>query len=63
MKDLTKILLLALLVFVDMAAFAGPGEEPDDPDPLPIDSKLFLLILLGIVLAFYTFKKYRKQTN
>jgi hypothetical protein len=72
MKDLSKIYLLAFLLFADFVAFAqgGPGNdngdgdlEGGDPPAAPINTKLILLVVLGLILAFYSFKKYRKQIN
>ena len=70
MKDLSKILLLAFLVFVDLAAFAGPGDDDvggglggEDPPPAPINTYLILMIGLGLLLAFYSIRKYKKQIN
>jgi hypothetical protein len=72
MKDLSKIYLLAFLLFADFVAFAqdGPGNdngdgdmEDNDPPGAPINTKLFLLVVMGLLLAFYSFKKYRKQIN
>lgn len=70
MKDLSKILLLAFLVFADVAAFAGPGDDTGggdlgggDPPPAPINSYLIWMLGLGLLLAFYSLKKYNKQIN
>ena len=70
MKDLSKIYLLAFLVFADIAAFAGPGDDDgggglggEDPPPAPINNYLILMIVLGLCLAFYSLRKYRKQIN
>lgn len=48
--------------------FAAPGDDSDsgtlegnDAPAAPINGKLILLAIAGIVYAFYTFKKYRKH--
>jgi hypothetical protein len=72
MKDLSKIYLLAFLLFADIVAFAqgGPGDddgdgdlEGGDPPAAPINTKLTVLLILGLVFAFYSLKKYRKAIN
>jgi len=52
----------------DFIAFAQPGDddgggglEGGDPEPAPIDSKLILLAITGILFAVYSFRKNRKQ--
>jgi len=49
--------------------FAQPGDddgsgglEGTDPQPADIDSRLILLLLLGIVFAFFTLKKNLKKS-
>ena len=37
----------------------GDGSLEGDDTPLPINGKLFLLVIAGILFAFYTFRKYR----
>lgn len=68
MKDLSKILLLAFLVFVDLAAFAGPGDDDgggglggEDPPQAPINTNLIFMIGLALIFAFYALRKYSKQ--
>ncbi|WP_412476646.1 hypothetical protein [Flavobacterium sp. TBRC 19031] len=70
MKDFSKIYLLAFLIFADVAAFAGPGDDTGggdlgggDPPPAPINTYLILMIGLGLLLAFYSIRKYKKQIN
>jgi hypothetical protein len=72
MRDLSKIYLLAFLLLADFVAFAqgGPGDddgdgdlEGGDPPAAPINTKLFLLVVFGLILAFYSYKKYKKQIN
>lgn len=69
MKDLSKIYLLAFLVFADLAAFASPGDDTgdgglggDDNTPAtPVNTYLIFVIVFGLVLAFYSLKKNNKQ--
>lgn len=70
MKDLSKIYLLAFLVFADIAAFAAPGDDDgggglggEDPPAAPINTYLIMMMGLGLGLAFYSIRKYRKQIN
>lgn len=70
MKHLSKIYLLAFLVFADIAAFAGPGDDTGggdlgggDPPAAPVNSYLIVMIGLGLLLGFYSLKKYKKQIN
>ena len=70
MKDLSKIYLLAFLVFADITAFAGPGDDDgggglggEDPPPAPINTYLIFMIGFALVLGFYSLRKYRKQIN
>lgn len=59
MKHLSKIYLLAFLVFADIAAFAGPGDDTGDgdlgggdPPAAPVNSYLIAMIALGLILGF-----------
>ena len=70
MKKLYKFYLLSFIVLSDFVAFAQPGDddgggggglEGGDPEPAPINSKLILLAITGILFAIYTFRKDRKQ--
>jgi len=68
MKDLSKIYLLAFLVFADLAAFASPGDDTGDgdlgggdPPATPVNTYLIFVIVFGLVLAFYSLKKNNKQ--
>ncbi|ESU23479.1 hypothetical protein FEDK69T_16450 [Flavobacterium enshiense DK69] len=53
----------------DFAMFAQPGTddgggglEDEDPPVAPINSKLFWLVLFGIILAFNFFRKRKNKT-
>ncbi len=65
MKNSYKIFLLSILLLSNFVAFAQPndGDETDDPTPAPIDSTLFVLLIFGLIFAFYAIKKYQKQFN
>jgi hypothetical protein len=48
--------------------FAAPGDDSDngnlednDAPAAPINGKLIFLAIAGIIFAFYTFRKYRKN--
>ena len=68
MRKLYKFYLLSLILLSDFVAFAQPGDddgggglEDGDPQPAPINSKLILLAIMGIVFVLYTFNKSKKQ--
>ncbi|WP_295336660.1 hypothetical protein [Flavobacterium sp.] len=68
MKDFSKTLLIAFLVFTDFTAFAGPGDNTGggdlgggDEPATPINTYLIFVIVFGLVLAFYSLKKNNKQ--
>ncbi|MFY8008148.1 MAG: hypothetical protein ACOVNW_00565 [Flavobacterium sp.] len=70
MKHLSKIFLLAFLVFADITAFAGPGDDTGggdlgggDPPATPVNSYLIFMIGFALLLGFYFLTKYRKQNN
>lgn len=69
MKNILKFYFVTLLLASDFVAFAqgGPGDddgggglEGGDPQPAPIDSKLALLLIVGLVFVFYTYRKNKK---
>ncbi|MGC4040239.1 MAG: hypothetical protein QM710_05475 [Flavobacterium sp.] len=68
MKKLLKFYLLTFILFSDFVAFAQPGDddggggvEGEDPEPAPINNKLILLAITGILFAIYTYRKNREQ--
>jgi hypothetical protein len=68
MKNLLKFYLLSFILLSDFMAFAQPGDDDDgggleggDPEPAPINSKLILLAITGILFAMYTLKRNKKQ--
>ena len=67
-KNRIRIVLLVYFLFLDTITFAQPMDEDDggdlegnDPAPAPINNKLFLLFLLGVLLIFYKLRKFRKE--
>ncbi|NNT72035.1 hypothetical protein HKT18_07405 [Flavobacterium sp. IMCC34852] len=68
MKNSLKFYFVTLLLLAfDFVAFAQPGDddgggglEGDDPQPAPIDSKLTILLIVGILFVFYTYKKSKR---
>jgi hypothetical protein len=68
MKNLLRFYLLTFIMLSDFVAFAQPGDddgggglEGGDPEPAPINSKLILLAITGILFVMYTFRRNRKQ--
>ncbi|MGV3697205.1 hypothetical protein [Flavobacterium sp.] len=68
MRKLYKFYLLTFIALSDFVAFAQPGDddgggglEGGDPEPAPIDSRLILLAVTGILFAMYTFRKNRRE--
>lgn len=68
MKKLLKFYLLSFILLSDFVLFAqepGDGDglgtlEAGDPPPAPINSKLVILAILGLIFVFYTIKNKRK---
>lgn len=68
MKKLFKIYILSFILLSDFLVFAQPGAddgggglEGGDPQPAPINSKLIVLAITGILFVIYTFNKNKKQ--
>ena len=68
MKKLLKFYLLSFILLSDLLIYAQPGDddgggglEGGDPEPAPINSKLILLAIAGILFVIYTFRKSEKQ--
>lgn len=61
-KDFKKIVFILIFLCLNTVAFADIPDPDDSSDPpVPIDTDLYLLIFVGLLFAFYVFKKYRKQ--
>lgn len=70
MKNIYKLYLLSFCLLSDFVIFAQiPGSESDDPStplesddpaPAPINSKLFILLILGVAFAFYKIRQNQK---
>jgi hypothetical protein len=71
MKNIALKLYLSLFCFLfNLVLFAQPGDdnaggdlEGNDDPAAPINEKIILLLIAGLVFAFYTFKKYRTQKH
>ncbi len=70
MKKLLNFCLVSFFMMSNIMVFAQPGNgdggggtglEGGDPSPAPINSKLILLAISGILFALYKFKKYSKK--
>lgn len=67
---LFKIYLLSFFILSDFIMFAqDPGDEGDgdgglegnDPDPVPVNSKLIWLGVIALIFAFYKLKINHKE--
>jgi hypothetical protein len=68
MKNLLKFYILTFVLFSDYVLFAQPGGDNgsggldgNDPPPSPINDKLILLALTGVLFVVYSFIKKRRQ--
>jgi len=67
MKKFLKFYLFAFFLLSNLVVFAQGTEDEDgdleggDPQPAPINGKLFILAIIGITFAIYTYKKNRRQ--
>lgn len=68
MKNLFKTYIAAIMLFTNFNLFAQPddtdgtpgGLEGDEPIVAPINGKLFLLALVGVLFVLYTFRNNKK---
>lgn len=68
MRKFYKFYLLSFILLSDFVAFAQPGDddgggglEGGDPAPTPINGKLILLAIMGIIFVLYTYRN-KKRT-
>jgi len=68
MKKFFKFYLLAFILMTDFMMYAQPNDETgggglegNDPPPAPINSQLILLVILGIVFVFNTYRLKNKE--
>lgn len=66
-NNINKVFTCIVFLLANVAIFAQPGSGSDlgnletpDTTAAPIDNMLFILILVGIGIAFYTFRNNRK---
>jgi hypothetical protein len=67
MRKFYKFYLLSFILLSDFVAFAQPGDddgggglEGDDPQPTPINGKLVVLAITGILFVLYTYKNNKR---
>jgi hypothetical protein len=67
MKNIFKLYLLTFFILSDFIVFAQPaaddgtgGVEGNDPPAAPINTKLIILLGLGLIFAFLQIKKHKK---
>ena len=70
MKNYQKMSIFLFMLLFDFMTFAQPGDTDGTPDGLegeepaaPINSKLFILALMGVMFIVYKIKTTRKQFN
>jgi hypothetical protein len=71
MNRFYKFCLFSFVLLSDFVVFAQPGDDDDegtsggleggDPAPAPINGKLIVLLLLGLIFAFYKLKNVTKK--
>lgn len=70
MNRFYKFCLFSFFLLSDFVVFAQPGDEDGgggggleggDPAPAPIDGKLIVLLLFGLIFAFYKLKNVTKK--
>ena len=67
-KSLLKFCLLTFLFLSDFVIYAQGDDDPGgclecpDPAPAPINSKIIILFIVGVLFAYYTFKRKKKVT-
>ncbi|WP_298302877.1 hypothetical protein [Flavobacterium sp.] len=72
MNRFYKFCLFSFFLLSDFVVFAQPGDEDDgtgggggleggDPAPAPINGKLIVLLLFGLIFAFYKLKNVTKK--
>lgn len=68
MKNIYKFYLLTFVLMSDFVLYAQPEdddggggvENPGDPQPAPINSKLIILAIVGVLFVVYTYRNNRK---
>jgi hypothetical protein len=67
LNNLFKLFIFSFVLLSDFIMYSQPGDdtgagdlEGDDAPVAPIDSRLIILALAGIVFAVYTFRNNRK---
>lgn len=70
MKNYQKISIFLYMLLFDFIAFAQPGDTDGTPDGLdsdeptaPINGKLIILAVVGVIFMFYKLKSTKKQLN
>jgi hypothetical protein len=70
-KNTIRLYSIGVLFFTQIALFAqdGVGDDDDggglndvDPAPAPINTNLIILVLFGLVFAFYKFYTFKKAS-
>lgn len=68
MNRFYKFCLFSFVLLSDFVVFAQPNDEEDggdleggDPAPAPINGKIIVLLLFGLIFAFYKLKSVTKK--
>ena len=61
MKNIVKICFILSLLLTNFTALAQGEPDPGgDPQPAPINTKLILLAISGVLFVLYTFRQKKK---
>jgi hypothetical protein len=67
MKNIFKYYILIFVLISDFAMYAQPGDndgggglDDNDPPPAPINTKLVILFIIGILFVLYTYRNNKR---
>lgn len=68
MRNYEKISIFIFMLLFNLITFAQPGDDNADgdlegPDAVPLNNKIILLAIVGIVFVFYKLKASTKTTE
>jgi hypothetical protein len=66
-KNLLKIYITCFFILSNVMMFSQGDEddngdlEGNDPPPVPINNKMFMLLIVGVVYSYFVFKNTKKK--